>query len=98
MNYLDTYKLLKEEHKDYELACALIIYNAVDCYVSHPTVEEYQVICNKVYDAFLHSEDYGLEEIANGVAEKYGKHDVTLDEIKVMSKWNILEMANINQC
>lgn len=96
MNYLDTYRLLKEKHKDYELACALIIYNAVDCYVSHPTIEEYQVICNKVYDVFLHTEDYSLEEIAYGVAEKYSKKEVTLNEIKIMSKRSILEMARIN--
>lgn len=100
MDKLNIYKMLKS-NKDmkglnvYELGCALIGFTSIENYIENPTDEEYNVIFHKCYEAYMKAEESNLSRLIDGVVEKYSNHEFTLEELKNMSKWDILNMEII---
>lgn len=97
MKTLELYKKLKEE-KDSELSpwlvsSAFTIFKSVDCFVDNPTDEEYKTIFNVCYEAYMKAEDTSLTEIADGVSDLYSRDEISLEELRNKTPWEIIDLA-----
>ena len=94
MNELELYKKIKKEYRYglYGLIYKHICYLSVDAYISDATDEEYEVIANACINAYLKDDECDLIELADCVCEKYSRNLIDLDNLKTMSKWEIIEL------
>ena len=88
-NSLDFYKTSKDM---YEYGHALIAYTCIEAALENATDEEYLTIFNACYYAYMKAEDSNWVNLVEGVAGKYADKKFTLNELKSMDKWDLLEM------
>lgn len=91
MNELELYRKIKKEYR-YSFIYKHICYLSVDAYISNATDEEYNVIANACINAYLKDDECDLMKLADCVCEKYAKKIINLEDIKTMSKWEIIEL------
>ena len=90
---LDFYKEFENKTVSaYEYGLALQAYTSIDGFIQNPTDEEYNTIYSACYEAYMKSETSIWVRLVDGVAEGYSKNKFTLDELKSMDKWDILEL------
>lgn len=92
MKALELYHELRKSRQNYEVAEKLICYGAVDAYVQAPTEKEYEVIAQVCMNTYLKVDECDLIKLADIVSEKYANSDFDLEQLKKMSKWDVLEL------
>lgn len=90
LSALDIYKKLGTNDR-YLVGCKLQCYVSISSFVENPTDEEYEVITDKCYEVYLKMENIDLVRLCDGVAERYANGQFSLEELKTMDKWKIME-------
>ena len=90
--FLENYKSKKEKNIFIE-SCYNLAFCSIDAYLSEPTEEEYETIARCCVDAYMESEDIDLIAIADYVSMKYADKELTLDRLRNMSRWEIIDMV-----
>lgn len=96
MTILEFYKQIEKnsEFRPWEIAVAFTVFNSVDCFVEDPTEEEYMTIYDVCHKAYLKAEDASLAKITDRVSEMYGEEEITLEELKNKSVYEILDLVD----
>ena len=96
MTLLEFYKNISSDFEAWKVAIAFTVFNSVDCFVENPTEEEYTTIYNVCYKAYMKAEDANLAKIADRVSEMYAEDEITLEELKNKSVWQILDLIDLD--
>lgn len=89
---LQLYKTLCLKGRSVDWLYKMFIYISVDAFVDEPTEEEYEVLSNKIVEAYMKVEDCDLGHFSDRICSKYRNRDFTLEELKEMSPGDILEL------
>ena len=89
---LDIYKELKSQRNDiWEIAVKMSMYNSIGTFVDNPTDEEYKIISDVCYRAYMKAEKVDFIRLCDRVSEEYSLGDITLEELKEMTAWQLLD-------
>ena len=90
---LRIYKELKNQHGiAWQIASDMLIYNSVDAFVNDATDEEYGVISDACYRAYMKAADsVDLIRLADKVSEEYSLGNLTLDYLRAVSPYKLLD-------
>jgi hypothetical protein len=75
----------------WQIACYALIYNSVESFVDNPTDEEYEVIKDACYRAWMKVEDVDLIKLADKIAEEYSLSNITLDYLRNVGSYELLD-------
>lgn len=97
MTSLEIYKEMKEKCSNpsvFEIAAKILIYKSVEAFIENPTDEEYEIIAQECYHAFMKTEYCDLVKFSDHVSEAYKNKEITLEELEEMDYGDILEKYN----
>lgn len=93
MNYRKMLTNFKNENK-YELL-TLMVADEIECVVQNiENEDDFNTICNIAERAYLKSDNCSLNQIALAIDIILNIEEYTIEDLKQMSKWDILEKAN----
>ena len=91
-NTLIIYKEVQNQHGNaWQIASDMLIYNSVDAFVDDATDEEYGVIADACYRAYMKSDSVDLIRLADKVSEEYSLGNITLDYLREVSPYKLLD-------
>lgn len=89
----DIYKnVLLNSSCQYSLPQKCIGYNELAAYIEEPTDEEYNIIVESCYDAYLSSDYVSMDKLVTAVTTAYIDHQITLEEIQSMDRYDLANM------
>ena len=87
---LKIYRELQNQHGNaWQIASNMLIYNSVDAFVDEPTDEEYGVIADACYRAYMKADSVDLIRLADKVSEEYSLGNITLDYLREVSPYKL---------
>lgn len=97
MNFQEVLEFYKENNNSYEIALKLESFYSIDCQINNPSEEEYRVISDVAIYLYMKDEGgIGITKITDFLALQYAKKNITLEEIKNSSKWDLLDAIYYN--
>lgn len=88
---LNIYRQLKENHENYSVTDLMMCFSCIDAFVENPTEEEYEVLSDTSCWLYSKLDDVQLETIADSLSKEYANKAFTLEELKDMDRWEVLE-------
>lgn len=88
-NRLADYKKLGNDAFRY--ASMLLCYYSIDTFVENPTEEEYGIISNACYQAYMRYDEVDLVKLTDRVSEAYENGDITLSYIRNATKKELVD-------
>ena len=88
-NRLADYKKLGNDAFRY--ASMLLCYYSIDTFIKNPTEEEYGIISNACYQAYMRYDEVDLVKLTDRVSEAYANGDATLAYIRNATKKELID-------
>lgn len=75
----------------FRYASMLLCYYSIDTFVENPTEEEYGIISNACYQAYMRYGKVDLVKLTDRVSEAYANGDITLSYIRNATKQELVD-------
>lgn len=91
---LKAYKQLRKEFDPVMLGNVLIIYGIIDEFIDYEiSDDEYLFFADIIKETWLKANGVSLANVADQIMTSYINKRVTLDELKEMTTWDLMELV-----